>query len=226
MTTSQETTKSAGQILATKELFAGRPTTPRPPHVLTESARLKKRPWLDKWLRLRITHPQLSKVENEIYDICTEYAKTPARGRTIVIFGENGCGKSHIAKRVCYWARMIAPKIPLVDQGESMGFSTSMLVNWPRVVDGFKEARWGVISDLEESTLMALDDVGAEHDPSMIGVEKLYVMLNIREFKWNIITTNIVPGQWEKKFDRRLSSRLFRNAQHLDLSQVPDYSTT
>lgn len=142
------------------------------------------------------------------------------------MFGENGCGKSHIAKRVSYWANRVAMKLPLVDASEGVRTAWSAYANWPEVVDGFKQDRWTVLDDLRECALLIIDDIGAEHDPSQIGVEKLYVMLSVREFKWNIITTNVHPGAWKEKFERRISSRLFRNAQHIDLSQVPDYSTT
>lgn len=145
---------------------------------------------------------------------------------TVVIYGENGCGKSHIAKCVFRWANRIAHKLPPVKLAEDeFGIPSTALHNWPAIVDGFKREQWSVIDDLESATLLILDDIGAEHDPSKIGVEKLYILLSRREFKWNIITTNVVPGAWDEKFERRIASRLFRNAHHIDLSEVPDYST-
>lgn len=146
-----------------------------------------------------------------------------------MLFGENGCGKSHIAKSISYWAKRVATKIPLVvDQlgmQGNMSLASVSCQNWPEVVDGFKKDEWGLLEDMQAASLMIVDDVGAEHDPSRIGIEKLYVLLNRREFKWNIFTTNIPPDKWADKFERRISSRLFRNAEHIDMSKVPDYST-
>lgn len=172
----------------------------------------------------------LKVAEVAVYDLCSEYAKQPARGRTIVIYGENGCGKSHIAKMVCQWANAIKMRIPLVvDRSENGSVTTASarLVNWAEVVDGFKPPRcdYQIIEDLQNCNLLVVDDIGAEHDPSKIGVEKLYVMLNRREFKWNIFTTNYPPDQWADRFDRKIASRLYRNSQHIDLSGVPDFST-
>lgn len=223
-----ESVKSLGQIIATPGLLKGPPTTA--PENPASSVNLKKRSdWLAKWMRLEPTHYQLKVAMVQIYNICSEYAKSPARGKTIVIFGENGSGKSHIAKAVCQWANAVKMRIPLViDHSENGTVSTASarFVNWAEVVDGFKPPRcdYQIIEDLQNCTMLVIDDLGAEHDPSQIGVEKLYVTLNRREFNWNIITTNVLPAQWKEKFERRVSSRLFRNAQHIDLSQVPDYN--
>lgn len=106
-----------------------------------------------------------------------------------------------------------------------MTIPTAWFSNWPKIVDGMKTNEWQVLEDLQAASMLIIDDVGAEHDPSKCGVEKLYILLNHREHRWNIITTNIPPSGWEEKFERRISSRLFRNAQHIDLSSVPDFST-
>lgn len=99
-----------------------------------------------------------------------------------------------------------------------------MFFNWPAVVDGFKQSRWEVIEDMIPSQLLVLDDLGAEHDPSKIGTEKLYLILERREHCWTVITTNVSPDSWELKFERRVSSRFLRNARHISLADVPDYN--
>ncbi len=147
-----------------------------------------------------------------------------------MIYGENGTAKSRFAKKIAKWARSAAINLPLVTdqlgtQG-NMSIPSVSFVSWPEVVDGFKRDEWQLLEDLEAASLLIIDDIGAEHDPSRIGIEKLYVLLNRREFRWNLFSTNVAPQDWPEKFDRRISSRLFRNAQHIDLSQVPDYSTT
>lgn len=146
-----------------------------------------------------------------------------------MIFGDNGTGKTRMAKLISRWAQRVAIKLPLVTdqlgtQG-NMSIPSVSFASWPDVVDGFKRDEWQLLEDLQAATMLIIDDIGAEHDPSKIGVEKLYVLLNRREFRWNVFSTNVIPEQWPEKFERRIASRLFRNAHHIDLSQVPDYST-
>ena len=177
------------------------------------------------------THPQISHLEKVIYDFCANYSKSPGRGERLIIFGENGSGKTHAARAVFHWASQcgIAIKMPLVtnhDTGEC-SLANCVCYSWPAVVDGFKKSdpEWYVIEEMFNPSLLILDDVGAEHDPSRVGIEKLYLVLERRAQKWTIITTNVPPQHWERKFERRVASRFFRNSTHVDLSQVPDYNS-
>lgn len=225
MKTEPNTARPASQILATLGPSLGQQTTPPPKPDLTASAKLKRKVWLDKWLGLRQHNPLLETAANSIYGVCSDYAKSPSIGRTVVIFGANGAGKSHTSKAVFRWAKAIAQKLPIVKNGENeFGPPAPMFAHWPKIVDKFKEGEWAIIDDFMETALLVLDDIGAVHDPSTVGAEKLYILLSHREKRWNIVTTNVAPGEWPEKFERHIASRLFRNAQHIDLSQVPDYS--
>lgn len=230
MTTQEqaEDPRAINQILGTMALSSDRPVmTEAGSQSCNESERLKKRQrWLDKWLKMAVTHPQVETARNVMFKFCCEYSKNPNRGRTLVIIGENGCGKTHIARCVAYWARSLAIQLPLVSTETGHGLATVEFVNWAEIVDNMKRGEWDRTDDLRDATLTILDDIGAEHDPSKVGAEKFYVLLNRREFKWNLITTNVNPANWEERFERRIASRLNRNAEHLDMTQVPDYSTT
>lgn len=120
----------------------------------------------------------------------------------------------------------MAINLPLV-MGESgeIRLSDAMFFNWPRVVDRFKNGEWDIIEEMFECSLLVLDDLGAEHDPSRVSVQKLYQILERREYKWTLFTTNIGPTGWEHKFDRRIASRFLRNSRHVSLEDVPDYNT-
>ena len=220
-----ESPKTASQIVATLALSKAQPSTAARP-AGNES---KRRSWLAKWIPLQVVHHQLQQALNQTYDLCCDYARNPAVGRTVVIFGENGCGKTSIAKAIYRWARAIKFKLPAVKSPirDEFGPASAEFTNWAEIVDGFKPPanNYEILDDLSDSSLLVIDDIGAEHDPSSIGVEKLYVMLNRREHRWNIFTTNLPPNQWAAKWERRVSSRLYRNAQHIDLSQVPDYNS-
>lgn len=177
---------------------------------------------------MEISHPQVQSARESLYELCAQFRKSPARGKSAIIYGENGCGKTRLVKMVSKWAKSLANRMPLVvdqlgTQG-NMSIPSIAYASWPEIVDGFKRDEWQILEDLQASTLLILDDVGAEHDPSKIGLEKLYVLLSRREWKWNLITTNVQPDYWPEKFERRISSRLFRNAEHIDMIQVPDFS--
>jgi len=93
------------------------------------------------------------------------------------------------------------------------------------LLDRFKGGEWSLIEDLINATVLIIDDLGAEYDPSGMGVEKLCQILSRREFRWTLITTNIAPNDWPLKLDGRVASRLVRNSTLVDLSDVPDFST-
>lgn len=98
-----------------------------------------------------------------------------------------------------------------------------VFVNWAARVSEFKSGSWG-IDDMLDATVLILDDIGAEHDPTRAAVEKLYLILEHRENRHTWVTTNIPPGGWEQRFDRRIADRLFRNSVHVDMAKCPSYS--
>lgn len=227
----ESTAKPLAQILATSGLLSGQRTTPPPSQDSSENEKKqidleeRKRQWLAKWLCLKPTHPALKEAESIIYRFCCRYYKSPAFGETIVIYGENGCGKTHIARRVTEWANHVSLNLPLVAVDVGLGCPECVFAHWPSIVDGFKAQQFKVMDDLSEAALLVIDDIGAEHDPSGFGREQLYLLLSRREKRNNLVTTNFPPSQWPDMLERRIASRLFRNSTHIDLSQVPDYST-
>ena len=235
-----ETTRPIGQILETLGSCAVQPTT-EPPVSPSSSDKTKsvqpaknyeekKRAWLDKWLAMEARHPQLQRLENSVYSFCEAYAKCPARGHRLIIFGENGSGKSHCARAIYHWATSsVAIDLPrVINQDGQVAVPDCAFYSWPGVVDGFKLAvpEWYVVDEMFNPSLLIVDDLGAEHDPSRVGIEKLYRVLEHRAQKWMVITTNLPPTAWEERFERRVASRLFRNAVHVDLSLVPDFSAS
>lgn len=223
--------KPVSQILATVALLSAQPTTPQPSQDSKESLKQNEQrrlQWQDKWLPLKITHPALNALRDSIYFYCAGYAKNPRAGRTLIIYGENGTGKTRTTRHVAHWAKRIALKIPQVADGDenSVQVPECRRVHWPSIVDGFKKQEFAIIEDLIRCCLLIIDDVGAEHDPSGFGKEQLYILLSRREQRWNLITTNLPPSEWDRVLERRIASRFFRNSEHVDLSGVSDYSTT
>jgi DNA replication protein DnaC len=142
----------------------------------------------------------------------------------MVIFGNNGSGKSHTAHAICSWSNRMAINLPLVtDNGVGARLATAEFHNWPNVVERLKCGEWELIEEMIPVNLLVIDDLGAEHDPSKMGIEKLYLLLERRETKWTVITTNVPPMEWENRFEKRIASRFLRNFVQVPLDETPDY---
>lgn len=198
-----------------------------------------KRRWLDQVIKIKAHHPQLVALENAIYDYCMEYVKTPSTGKRLVIYGENGTGKSHTAKAVSRWAKRHANDFAWCQRHGDSDLESRPprceFRNWRFLLSDLKEGfklksnEWGsysqIFKDLCNVELLILDDVGADNDPNGFGAEQFYMLLEARETRWTIVTTNIAPSAWEQRFQRRIASRLLRNSVHVPLDKVPDYNS-
>lgn len=191
-----------------------------------------KNAWLDKWLPMNRHCPQLQILADEVHTTAGRifYKHKRGDGKILLIYGSNGSGKTHAAKCLYRWfnhVRMSIGPVPSIDEEgtENLLIPDATMVNWVETVANFKKGEWNIIDRLINDYLVILDDIGAEHDPSGIASEKLYLILSKREFKHTIITTNIPPSKFPDRFEQRIASRLFRNTIDVDLSDVQDFST-
>jgi len=163
---------------------------------------------------------------HSIFNMCVGYAKRPDHGNLVVLYGNNGAGKTHCLRAVKRWADCVAMALPLVESpGGQMRMPRARFLHWPTFLDDLKGGAWDSVRQAEEESLLLLDEVGGGHDPSRVGLDKLCRILSRRERMWTVVTTNLVPDAWEEAFDRRVASRLCRDAEHVDLTDVPDYHT-
>jgi DNA replication protein DnaC len=179
---------------------------------------------------MELNHLQLQILADEIYDCSARifYKRKATQGRPLLIHGWTGCGKTHASRSIHAWFNAVRMSIGPVETRNEEGELDAMIpdscfVNWPEIVDGFKKDQWEIIERLKSDYLVILDDIGAEHDPSGIGQEKLCQILSRREFKHTIITTNVQPDNFDARWQQRIGSRLFRNTIEVDLRDVPDY---
>lgn len=191
---------------------------------------LVKKTWCENWLQLNVAHhPDLQKLERAVTKFCLNIWVNPKRGWLLVIHGENGTGKTHCAKAVHRWIQSTGHAnqyIRAIKQAdEHRTYLRSYFWSWPELIDHLKNGGWDIISDLLEVPVLIIDELGGEHDPSRVGVDKLCQVLSHRERMFTLVTTNIQPEAWEKTFDRRIASRFGRNAITVDLSNVPDFAT-
>jgi DNA replication protein DnaC len=179
---------------------------------------------------MNMHHPQLEEAVAPLTAFVFDFLNLRAGG-ILCLHGANGCGKTHIAKsiaRIFNANRLNIGPVNVDATSESepeCKIVESRIVHWPSAVDGMKKDQWLIFEQCQVEYFVVLDDIGAEHDPSGAGLEKLYLILNRRERKHTIVTTNYPPEQWEAKFERRIASRLFRHTTLVDLSKVPDYNS-
>jgi DNA replication protein DnaC len=215
-------TNAETQTIEMPEFVPNQPISQPTPKLLDEE---KRRGWLDKWIGLRAYNPQLQSLEIALWSFCKDYAKRPSEGRRLLLYGSNGCGKSHCAKAVFRWANRLAINLPLQIGDDGVRLCKAEFCHWPRAVKRMHSGEWGLGQELARVDMLVLDDIGAEHDPSGFGKSELYLLLEARERRWTMLTTNYGPEEWESKFEKRIASRFHRNFEVVDLSQVADFIT-
>jgi DNA replication protein DnaC len=189
--------------------------------------------WNAKWLKLQTgKHPKLKEMEMEVGQFCFEMWAHPLEGRLLLLAGENGTGKTHCAKAVQRWVSAVGHGKKWIVTGKPTASNcrvhsvslSSIYWHWPELLDRFKCGQWDLLDDMISEPCLIIDELGGGHDPSGVGVDKLCQLLSRREYKWTLITTNVIPASWEQIFDRRIASRFFRNSTLVDLSDVPDFN--
>ncbi len=112
------------------------------------------------------------------------------------------------------WTRKVAYEAWLKSwKGHGSGLPRVVAVHWaqvasPEAVDRREWDDW--LRDVEEASMVILDDVGTETDAYKSGIprERLCHVLNRCENKFTWINTNISPDQWANKWDARVEDRL------------------
>lgn len=179
--------------------------------------------WQQKFLALDVYHPAIQTMADAAEEFAGGWFRAkPDAKRLLVLMGDTGCGKTHTAGALLRWSRQLSPLA--WERGHWATVPSSTFYRWPEITDRFKEGQYGVMNDLFDTTLIALDDIGAEHDPSRNAAEKLCQVLSRRHRLWTVVTTNIAPDDWPARFDRRIADRLMRNSRVVDLFSVESYA--
>jgi len=126
----------------------------------------------------------------------------------LVLVGDTGNGKTTLAKSAYNIASIHG--VDAWYSGTWKHPSTAVFARWSEVVD----ARGEVFDDIAKADFAVIDDIGAEVDKFRNGgaTEKLNTMLEARERKFTIITTNVPREEWKIRWDKRVASRMHHRA--------------
>ncbi|MCR4662151.1 MAG: ATP-binding protein [Clostridia bacterium] len=168
--------------------------------------KMRKQLILDTFPMLNVT--PLSKVDTSIYEKSDEANNkkiikvlnlllTTDKYSVITIFGKPGIGKSYLAYASGneYLNYGTVSVVPAIDTTSLFKFD-------------FKTNRISGEDDLYEPDLLIIDDLGSEHYFDNINDTGLLQLLEIRQNKKTIITTNLNAKQLEARYHQRVMSRL------------------
>ncbi len=144
----------------------------------------------------------------------------------IVLRGNTGCGKTHLAIAI---ARQI-PTEPIKTRGGWETISGTIFTTAPELLlkirsafrDGSEQSEEQLIDYYSGCELLILDDLGSEKT-SEFAVTTLYIILDrrIRDCLKTIITTNLSQQEIDATFGARIASRL--SAMENIKINMPDY---
>ena len=146
------------------------------------------------------------------------------KGTWLVVSGQTGCGKSHVARAVAkFWDHH---KIDAWSRGWVPGvhLPNAEFIIWPLAVECGRDEWREWLTGIRTARVAIFDDVGSESDRFKSGepAERLREALEACERKWVLITTNVRPEKWATKFDQRVADRL-NAAHHVPMWDVPSY---
>lgn len=164
--------------------------------------------------------------------------------RWLVLLGDPGCGKTHLATRLRDWLRRygqwcydrnVYPDVQ-DDRKLSRIFTYAQegpeMVKWGTLLEKLRDgSRWD-FSRACGDQYKVIDDVGVdsftknargELEATPFAVQKMGELLDRRLEKWTVITANFSIEQFHTIFDSRIASRLLRNSVVVNAFGLRDY---
>ena len=168
-------------------------------------------------------------VSGEINGIVVNLNIKSNQRKHLILAGPSGVGKTHtssalrkfaMAARVYAWSKGFWPHPPRIEW-----------VEWAAICDldkqGFRSWIDGQKPDgvRPGTSLLFLEDIGCEVDQYKTGepTERLRQLFNEFKDQFLVVTTNIKPDDWEKKWDVRVSDRLRRNSEIVVLTETKSF---
>ena len=138
----------------------------------------------------------------EIKQLCERYAQDfHAHSASLFLYGETGLGKTHLSLA-------IAGQVIRKGFGVIYGSAQNLLDQIER--EHFKSENDGATQSILDCDLLIMDDLGAEFS-TQFTVSAVYNIINTRlqTGKPVIISTNLTIKELEKRYTRRITSRIF-----------------
>lgn len=146
-----------------------------------------------------------------------------SKGHTLILAGGTGVGKTAAMRRVYKQVKAWQTESLFRHWKQDHGLCP-MWIPWPSV-SGYTKQEWeDFMEDVKESSVLFVDEFGAEVDKFKTGepAERARSFFQECERKWLMMTTNLPSGSYAKQYDARVASRLAA-MREFDLSGVPDY---
>lgn len=135
--------------------------------------------------------------------------KNESKPRWLTLCGTSGAGKSHLAK-IC-WTK----SLKLRPQSVCCSYPQKWLF-WPDLAADKTE----LLHDIRTWPAVVIDDIGPTSRPG--DMDKLLRLLESRQGKWTLLTSNQTLGEWAE-IDVRIASRLGRNGGRVIEMITKDY---
>lgn len=169
-------------------------------------------PWQQKWLKLDCVHPSLQSIANETQDFCGRWFRNERTKTLLVLAGKSGTGKTHLARAISRYASAMGRFAWESGKWPSKHIPDYFYLSWPVACTQFRGQQFGLTEDAIHHSLTILDDIGCGNDPWNVAKDQLCQILSARENKFTVVTTNVLPEEWDKNFDTRIADRLMRNS--------------
>lgn len=145
--------------------------------------------------------------------------------RWLSMCGVSGTGKSHLAKGLFTYGRFLTRLQAQGDiyLGPGARLFSSRLFKWPDIVSGFACGAYGCLDDMKREWLVVIDDIGSTTTLTQLAQDKLFEVLNAREGKWTVLTSNL---QYKAlaEIDVRIADRLIREPNRVVACKTTSYS--
>lgn len=148
-----------------------------------------------------------TKMQDEAFMVARKYVETfdLQNPKNLIMTGSYGVGKSHLS---------IAIIKALINKGH-----TGIFVSTPKLLQAFRDtyqkdsevSEGQLMKALEKVDCLVLDDIGAENTTDW-ATDKLFNIVDSRQGKNTVFTTNLTMEQLETKIGPRNFSRIMMNA--------------
>lgn len=142
----------------------------------------------------------------------------------LTICGRSGIGKTHLAKAINrQFMEQNRFELKFNKEKNKIEGNTSAFIDWRKFCADIRAGDHECIEWLCDEWFVTLDDVGSERDPTGFIASSLDRILNSRQRKWTLITTNLLLSE-VAQIDPRMSSRMLRNSGVVIECDATDYS--